>query len=336
MSQFVLAPYEHAFSGASPKPHATARLKVGGKFRNFVLKIHEGTLYFKEPARGQVFAVLEELDADLARDPIGLVSRWQFHVAQGDFGAFVTKRDYFPKLPVRAQILMVLNADGSGWMKEHFDSQWFLMPDEKAAPLDIWNDKDVESQIRDRLFPVQRQLINRALTPEILAADPPRWLAEGGERITELLVAATRLFVPPSDYWNDAERRILKIKSHSPFAKGDIESYWLKHAQHNPKFQTFWDLLEPRIQFVGVHWNEGGENLEQYGRKRNEKVFQAGLEKWGDLWRGNWGPQRASFKIELPDTTAQTAHERTGAALTLREWLVGNLPDAEIEKLLQS
>ncbi|BCM89699.1 hypothetical protein IAD21_01546 [Abditibacteriota bacterium] len=331
MSQFVLLPYEYPFSGANSKPHATARLTVGGKARNFVLKIHEGTLYFKEPARSQIFVVLDEFDADLARDSIGLVSRWQQQVAQNNYGAFVTKRDYFPKIPVRAQILMVLNADGSGWMKEHFDSQWFLMPDEKAAPLDIWNDKEVEAQIRERLFPVQRQLINRALTPEILTAESPRWLAEDGDRITELLVAATRLFVPPSDYWNDAERRILKIKSHSTFAKGDIEGYWLKHAQHNLKFKQFWDILETHIQFVGIRWSEGGENLEQYGRRRNEKVFQAGLEKWGHLWRGNWGPQRASFKIELPDTTNQTAHERMEAALTLREWLNGKIPAGEIE-----
>ncbi|RYX85042.1 hypothetical protein EON83_07285 [bacterium] len=336
MSQFVLLPYEYPFSGASSRPHATARLKIGGKARNFVLKIHEGTLYFKEPGRSPVFAILDEFDDALARDSIGLVSRWQFHVTQGNFGAFVTRRDYFPKIPVRAQILMILNADGSGWMKEHFDSQWFLMPEEKAAPVNVWNDKDVDAQIRDRLYPVQRQLINRALPPEVLTSDAPRWLDEQGDKIAELLVAATRLFVEPSEYWNDAERRILKFRSHSAFAKGEIDGYWLKHAQHNPKFQQFWEMLEPHIQFVGVHWSEGGEHLEQYGRRRTESVFNAGLEKWGQLWRGNWGPQRASFKIDLPDTSTQTTHEKLESALILRQWLNGKMEAKEIEEFLLS
>jgi hypothetical protein len=336
MSQFILFPWEHAFSGASSRPHAQARLSIGGKTRNFLLKMQGGVIFFKEPSRGQVFAIPEPFEQELSRDSVGLVSRWQSAVTAGNFGAFVLKRDYFPKLPVRAQILIILKPDGSGWMKEHFDDEWFLLPEDKAVPLDVWNDKDVEFHIRERLPFVQRSLINRALDPQILELDPPTWKAEDGEKITELLVAATRGFIEPSNPWNGDERRILKIKSHSAFSKGDIEGFWLKHALHNPKFARVWELLEPRIQFVGVRWSEGGEQLDQYGRTRNAKVFKEGLEKWGQLWRGNWAPQRASFRVQLPDVSNQSAHERLEAGLVLRDWLRGKMSEGEIEALLGS
>lgn len=337
MSQFILLPWEHAFSGASSKPHATARLTLGGKARNFVLKMRGGVIFFKEPSRGQVFAIPELFDKNLSRDGIGLVSRWQNEVAAGNFAAFVTKRDYFPQLPVRAQMLMILKPDGSGWMKEHFDQEWFLLPDDKRADVDVWNDKDVESQVRERLPFVQRSLLSRALDPQVLELDPPTWTSESGERIAELLVAATRLFIEPSNPWNDDERRVLEIKSHSAFSKGDIEGFWRAHALHNPRFARVWQLLEPRIQFTGVRWSEGGEVLEaQYARNRNDKVFGAGMEKWGELWRGNWAPQRASFRVQLPDVANQSAHERLEAGLLLREWLRGKMSDGEIEELLGS
>ena len=335
MSQFVLPPFDFPFSGHNARPHAQARLTIGGKARNFVLKIHDKTLYFKEPARGQVFALFDEFNVAQARDSIGLVSKWQSQIAQNNFGAFVTKRDYFPKLPVRAQILMILKSDGSGWMREHFDTDWFLLPDDKAAPLNVWNDREVESQIKERLPFVQTKLISRALEPQTLELDPPRFLGESGERIAEVIAAAARLFIEPVDYWNDEERRLIKIKSNSTFSKGDIEGSWRAHALHNPKFARVWDLLEPQIQFVGLKWSEGGEQLEQYARNRNEKVFNAGMEKWGKFWRGNWAPQRASFRVPIPDVSNQSAHERLEAGFLLREWLREKMSEGEIEALLK-
>ena len=334
MSQFVLPPFDFPFSGHNVRSHAQARLTIGGKTRNFVLKIHDRTLYFKEPARGQIFALLEEFDPTDARDSIGLVSRWQTSIAADNFGAFVSKRDYFPKLPVRAQILMILKSDGTGWMREHFDQNWFLLPEEKQAELDVWNDKEVEAQIRARLPFVQTQLISRALDPQTLELNPPQFLAQSGEQISEVIGAAARLFIEPMDYWNDEERRVLKIKSNSAFSKGDIEGSWLKHAQHTPKFARVWELLEPQIQFVGLKWNEGGEQLEQYGRSRNTKVFEAGLEKWSRFWRGNWAPQRAGFVVQVPDVSNQSAHERLEAGLLLRDWLRGKMSEVKIEELL--
>jgi len=336
MSQFLISPWEHALSGALAKPHATARAGIGGKSRNFVLKMHDGVLFWKEPSRAPIFAVTEVFDESLAHDAIGLVSRWQSELAKNNFGVLVSKRDYFPKLTVRGQISMIVKSDGSGWMKEHFDEGWFSLPEDGAERLDVWNEKEVEAHIRERFPFVQRALINRAISADIFEREAPMWKSATGETISALLVAAARLFLDPSTPWNDDDWRVLKIKSHSAFARGDIEGRWRAHALHSPPFAAFWEHLEPCIQFVGVRWTEGGEQIEQYARARNKKVFAEGLEKWGHLWRGNWAPQRASFSVQLPNLETTTAHEKLEAALVLRDWLrlSASMSEGQIEKLL--
>jgi len=333
MSQFPLLSQEHGFARAGAKPDATARLSIGGKTRNFLLRLHEGLIYFKEPSRAPVFAITETFDPSLMRDAIGLISRFGSEVAQSNYGALVSKRDYFPGLPVRAQISLILRPDGSGWMREHFDEEWFVLPSDKAAPLDVWNDQDTEAAMRAHLPFAQRSLLNRAISPETMQCETPIWQGEASETITQLLIAAARTWIAPSAPWNDEEWRLLKFKSHSAFSRGDIEGRWRAHALLSPHFATFWELLEPQIQFVGVRWSEGGEQLEQYARSRNEKIYQAGLEKWGREWRGNWAPQRASYSIQLPDTSNQTAHEKMEAALFLRDWLRGRMGEKELEWL---
>jgi len=333
MSQFSLLSQEHGFARSGAKPDATARLSIGGKARNFLLRLHEGLIYFKEPSRAPVFAITETFDSSLARDAIGLISRFGSEVAQSNYGALVSKRDYFPGLPVRAQISLILRPDGTGWMREHFDDDWFMLPDDKAAPLDVWNDQDTEAAMRARLPFAQRSLLNRAISPEWRQRETPVWQGEASETITRLLIAAARTWIAPSAPWNDEEWRLLKFKSHSAFSRGDIEGRWLKHALLSPQFAAFWEVLEPQIQFVGVRWSEGGEQLEQYARTRNEKIFQAGLEKWGRDWRGNWAPQRASYPVQLPDTSNPTAHERMEAALLLREWLAPKMGEKALESL---
>src|SRR5690554_119205 len=101
MKDFILHPYEYAGASFNPKAHAEARLEIGGKKRNFTLKIHEGIIYFKEPARAQVFAIPQIYEENLVRDSIGLISRWQRDLAAGNYGAFIAKRDFFAQLPVR-------------------------------------------------------------------------------------------------------------------------------------------------------------------------------------------------------------------------------------------
>ncbi|HEX9998595.1 MAG TPA: hypothetical protein VGB45_15755 [Abditibacterium sp.] len=334
MKDFALAPFEFLGSGLSPKAHAETRLEIGGKKRNFVIKLHEGVLYFKEPSRGQIFAVLQLFDANLTRDPIGLVSTWQREVGAGNYGAFVAKREFFAKLPVRGQFLMIVKSDGSGWMKEHFDTEWFSLPLLESPPKsNLWDEKTVESQIGELLPCLKASLLQRTISPEMRQSDEPRFLGSDQNSFLLLVNAATRLFLANTHVHAAAS---LKLKSHSTFAKGEVEGYWLKNAQREPRFAAFWKVLEREMPFVGVRWSEGGEQDQPYAPPRAVRFFEAGLEQWGENWRGNWAPQRGSLGFEIDDFTHCSAHEKLEAALKAREFLKGKMAESEIESLLQS
>ena len=334
MKDFVVAPFEFLGSGLNSRAHAEARLEIGGKKRNFVLKLHDGVLYFKEPSRGQVFAVLQIFDANLARDSIGLISTWQREIAAGNFGAFVAKREFFAKLPIRGQFLMIVQSDGNGWMKEHFDGEWFSLPLLDSPPKsDLWDEKSVETQIGELLPLVKASLLQRIVSPEIRQSDAPRFVGGDKDEFLLLIKAAARLFLADSAIQAPAS---LKLKSHSAFAKGEIESFWLKNALREPRFAAFWKILEREMPFVGVKWSEGGEQDRQYARPRAARFFEAGLEQWGENWRGNWAPQRGSLSFDVGDFCNCSAHEKLEAALQTRQWLRGKIAESEIEAILKT
>lgn len=322
MKDFILYPYEYAGSSFNPKAHAETRLEIAGKKRNFVLKVHEGVIYFKEPARAPVFAIVDIVDDALARDPIGLISRWQRDIAQENYGAFIAKRDFFAGLPVRGNFLMLVRADGQGWMREHFDKGWFDLPTwEKPQTFDLWNDKAFEAQIGS-VFPwVKASLLQRVVEPETRGAETPRWLGGSFDEFSSLVTAAVHLYLKP-DFENGADLDF-KLKSHSAFAKGEIDAPWLKSACLNPKFDAVWQLLERQFHFVGVHWNEGGEKVEMYPRPRIEQVFQDGIAAWGENWRGNWAPQRGSVTFRIHSPARLSEAEKQVAGELLERWMSG-------------
>lgn len=337
MKDFILQPWEYQGASFDPKAHAETRLEVGGKKRNFLLKLREGVLYFKEPSRAQIFAIPQVWEQSLATDSIGLISAFQRGVGEGNYGALFTKRDYFAKLPVRGHFLLLVRADGTGWMREHFDPAWFSLPEwEKPLAFDLWDDKAFESQVSAVLPIVKDSLLQRTIEPEIRQADTARWIGGTEAEFSALIIAATHLFVPPGNASSNTNPLLFKMKSHSAFAKGEIEGYWFKNACRRPAYGAIWQLMEKQFRFVGVRWSEGGEEVEMYPRARVEKVYKAGLEQWGENWRGNWAPQRGSLELAIPHSNVMTAHEKLESALVLRQWLKDKMPAEQIEALFQS
>jgi hypothetical protein len=322
MKDFILHPYGYPGSSFNPKAHAETRLEIGSKKRNFVLKIHEGVLYFKEPARAPVFAIPDLVDDALAGDSIGLISRWQREISVGNYGAFIAKRDFFAGLPVRGNFLMLVRADGTGWMREHFDREWFdLAAWEEPQMFDLWNEKELDAHIAAALPWVKASLLQRVVEPEIRSSETLRWLGGSFEEFSSLVTAAVHLFLEP-DFENGTDLDF-KLKSHSAFAKGDIEAPWLKSACLNPKFAEVWQQLERQFHYVGVHWNEGGEKVEMYPRPRSERVFQDGLAQWGENWRGNWAPQRGSVTFRIPGLVKVSEAETQAEKELLENWMMG-------------
>lgn len=87
--------------------------------------------------------------------------------------------------------------------------------------------------------------------------------------------------------------------------------------------------------FVGLNWHEGEEADNLYPRAKLERLWKAGIEKWGENWRGNWAPQRARF--ELTSDAVVSAHDQLASRLSLlRDFLLGldNVEAAELSAKL--
>lgn len=330
VSSFVLSPWEHAATDFNPAPHAQTRLEIGGKKRNFLLKLREGVIWFKEPSRGAIFGTLALFPDNLTRDSIGLISAWQKEMAAENFGVLLTKRDYFPKTTCRGRLIFLFKGDGSGWMREHFDHNWFdIPPIEPFVPFSLWNPREAEEALQKFLGAARAQLINRAINPAVRELEPPQFFGPHADAFEAVLRAALQLFVSATPH-----ARTLQFKAHSSFAKGEIEGYDLNWCLRAPGFALVWKQLESTV-LAGVNWSEGGEELTAYNQKRNEKFHAAGLEKWGENWRGNWAPRRAKWSVELP-TNAPSAHEKIEAAKILRDWSRGKSWENELSERLRA
>lgn len=165
-NRFVLLPLEYKGADFDPSAQARTRLSLGGSARNFLLKMHGNTLFFKELGRAPVYAVFGEFDPSLARDASSLIKVWKREVERDNFGAFTCRRDYFSGLNVRGHFLFLVQSQGRIWIKEHFDARWFELPPHDK-PFGVFDPKGVEHVVAALLKPAQTLLSDRVLDPSI-------------------------------------------------------------------------------------------------------------------------------------------------------------------------
>ncbi len=335
-SSFVLHPFDHSGASFPRLAHAHTRHSLGGKQRQFVLRLHGNTLYFKEPSRTSIYAVFGEFDSVLANDPDALVATWKKEVERDNFGAFGVRRDYFPGLAVRGQLLFVVQSQGRLWVKEHFDSQWFKLPSH-ALTFGVFDPRGARYIVSHLLIKVQSLLLDRALEPEILTLDRPRFVGPDANHFEQLARALSCFSFLPF-----FARHPLTFKSHSTFSEGEQQQEILRLFLKDDLLLRIWDLLLESNTFVGVHWSEGREERVDWSRQCEEgqrylagesrRTVERGIQKWGRNWRGNWAPQGARAEIRFSEEAS--AHERLEAVLLLREWMQDRLALADQKMIL--
>lgn len=314
-SPFFIAPWEYPSTQFDAMPGATVRVEIGGKKRNLLLKTRGGRIFFKEPSRSQIYATTERFDEDLSGD--ALIEKWEATVEAENYGALTAKRDYLSRLPIRAQIIFIVRPDGSALAQEHFDGEtWFELPRASIAP-DLWNADAVGDTIGLLLGSAQNAVLDRAIAPEIRSSEPVQFVGCTPAKFALLLRGAASAFVP-----DDVRARLqmaVTFKSHSAFHAGEANSNFKWIERPAPDFARVWDLMLEHHPFVGLNWHEGEEADNSYPRARLERLWKAGIEKWGDNWRGNWAPQRARF--EWKSDAIVSAHDTLESRLELRDWL---------------
>ena len=313
-SPFAILPWEHGGAQFDADPGATVRVELGGKKRNLLLKARGGRIFFKEPSRSQIYATLERFDADLRGE--ALIEQWATAVEAGNYGALATRRDYFVRLPVRAQMIFLVRADGSALVQEHFDGEtWFELPRAPIA-VSLWHSGSVDDAAALLVGTAQNSILNRAIALDCRARDDAYFVGCTRATFALLTRGAIDAFVPEKQ----RNRLIFEVelKSNSAFQNGAEKSSFGSIPETSPDFGCAWELIKLHHPFVGLDWHEGAEHSE-YGRDKSARLSRAGIEKWGEDWRGNWAPQRARF--EWKSDALISAHDQLESRLALRDFL---------------
>lgn len=314
-SPFAILPWEHEGAAFDPAPGATVRVEIGGKRRGFLLKMRGGRIYFKEPSRAQTYVTLDQFEKDLSGD--ALVEKWEHEIEAERYGALVTRRDYFLLLPVRAQMIFLVRPDGSALVQEHFDGQtWFDLPRAPVAP-SLWDTDSLQKAMESLASAAQETLINRVMIPQQRTCEPTHFVGCTEAEYASIARGAFALFVPDAD-GSRGQWFAIEFHGHSSFQRGQHARFG-DELQQSSGFARVWALMLRHRKFVGVDWRRVEEEKLLQHSQQAERFWHAGIEKWGEDWRGNWAPQRGHFGLQL--VLSPSAHDQMEGRLALRDFL---------------
>ncbi|RYX85041.1 hypothetical protein EON83_07280 [bacterium] len=332
-SIFAIAPWEFPGVDFNPLPQATTTLEVGGKKRVFWLKMRDGIIFFREKNRAPLFAVPHLFAPELANDPDRLIDAWKGEMARDNYGAFCISHRKWARTAAAANYCIILRADGSGCIKEHFDYEWQQFALQRDTPLDVWSTQITYGGECEKVIAETRAFfLNRPVDPAHFQTIPPHWSHGSINEMTEVLRSAAQLWWKTEEVTSYARHALdCHCKSNSAFLTGSVVSA-LNYGR-SYRLQSVWKMVKWHYGFVGVEWKKASEHPELQA-KYGPEVWRRSFEKWGENWRGNWVGEQYEAERLLPPLTPSTQHEKLEAVLTLREFLRDKMPAKKMNDLL--
>lgn len=310
MHEFSISPWEHRGSGDSTDPHAQTRLQIGGRERNFQLKMREGVIYFREPKHAPVWAITRHFEREMRGGE--LIESWRGEIERNNYGRFVVYRPSLPGTSINTTLAIVHRADYSGWLREWFARDWHQTPvhrDKKT--LDVWGN-NFQNATRRAYSHGGDALINRAMEPGERRDIPLQWLAGDEAELNRIFALVVRLFMrrdPTYPQQSGLFRR--SFVASSPINEGgwfsqDWLSSFAADLQVSPAFEPLLRLMELHFVLVGLSW---------------KKATDRPKTQWGERWRGRWETVAPDVQLAREVESWMSAHEKLEAQLELRDWL---------------
>ena len=289
---------------------ARAQLEIGGRARNFLLKMREGTIYFAEPRRAPVWAITRVFERHL--DGEELTENWKTEIERANFGRFIIYRPNLPDTTVSTTLAMIHRADYAGWVREWFAPDWHETPIHRdRKTLDVWGDK-FQNATRRAYSHVGPALINRAMEPGERRDIPFQWVAGDEAELQRIFALAVRVFVRRNtDYPQQSGPFRRSFAASSPINEGgwfsqDWLSSFAADLQVSPAFLPMLRLMESHFVLVGLSWKKA------HHRPKNP---------WGERWRGRFETVAPEISLSAEIESSLSAHDRLEAQLELRDWL---------------
>lgn len=149
---FEIAPWEYAGADFDPNPQTVVRSSVNDHGKTWWLKVRDGIIYFRDAAKVRVFAVPQRFLDLNPNDSEQLIQIWQREIERENYGSHLISRRTWPGTRATSSFCIVLRADGSGTIREHFDADWREFQLDLPKTLDLWavqtSDAEVEQIIK--------------------------------------------------------------------------------------------------------------------------------------------------------------------------------------------
>ncbi len=327
---FSILPWEHPGSDFDAAPHALSSLEVNGAARAFGIKMRDGVIYFKEDGREAMWAIPRLFAQELAGDESALCETWREYVERQQFGRFVARHFTFPDTEAHGLATMIHGSDGSGWIKEWFDSNWLDVPPfSKSKQFDVWGQK-YESASKRAIASALPALLDRALPPLDLVSTPARWVKGTQLELERAFALGVRAFVGPREPRRRVEAR---FNAHGVAGKGGVvhgfNSPPFKNAfRVTPAFLPWIRALDEAFLWVGCSWFEGRQSgyRSPDWLARSESLKSEQVQKWGEKWRGLWDFWAPQLRLSAP-VGELSAHERLESRFQLFEWIEEHAPE---------
>ena len=322
-SEFPILPWEHRASGAATTAGAQCALEIGGRKRQFTLRMREGVIYFKAAEGAPLWAVTRVFERDLAGDE--LIQAWKSELARANYGRYLVYRPFLFDLKtssggVQTAMGIVHRADYSGWAREWFDSHWLDVPAHRdGKTLDVWGNQ-FEKATRRTLHHAHRAFLDRALPEDMRRPIETRWVRGSEAELQRVFALALRLFVRDDDLARIPTRANWAFMASNPADAGGWgtlapSSHYNKPLRYAPVWNDLLKLVERHFVLAGMSWKHGAPS-----RARNDfEVSQR--EKWGRDWRGDWDIETPKVSLAAKPLAHLSAHEKLEDSLALRKWL---------------
>ncbi len=326
--EFAILPWEYRGSGCDTTPHAFASLDVGGRKREFLLKMRGGIIYFKESQRSQIFAVLRQFESELRDDE--LIKAWSSEIERENFGRFLWRPLSFGGTPATTVIVSITRSDFSGWISDAFHISWLETPRRTGGKiLDLW-ERNITHAINPAIERVRNSLLDRSMPSSERPIVPLRWVLGNEDELRHIFAVGMRLYARTRDgsaysgYWgfaatNPASEGGFFNSAHSN-KRGDLI--------FSPVLTDFLRLLQQHFVLVGIDWKHFNI-MPDYASPLRPMVT-----RWGDDWRGNYQLDTPTILFPAPLVASLSGHERLKLKSELRNWLSDKSTPSQIANLL--
>ena len=326
-THFSIPPWEFRGSNHDNEAHAQTELEIGGKKRKFLLKMREGVMYFKEPARVPLYAVTKRFERELRGDE--LIEAWREEVGRENFGRFVVYQPNFPGTSASTVLAMVHRADHSSWVREWFHPNWLEVPTHRDGKrLDVWGD-GFQNATRRAFRHTHKTLLDCALSVQERQEIPPVWKQGDEAELRRVFALVMRLYARRKA---QDSTRTWNFAATNPASKGGFVDNFnpLYHLDlsFSPSIRAMRQLIEQKFVWTGMEWKHFNSKFSQSNQ------HHATLQKWGKHWRGNYGISTPHISLTVPLVAHLSSHEKLESLFELRDWLEDKIPPKQAAKLL--